>query len=115
MFCRSDSRLCADMVSDGAIGKTCVPRGLTLRQANAGNDMKNILYIWFSHCALTETHRWYNYSLSLYFNKKQNLSRVDPFAGNIETVSKLLDCDRTIQNDVDIDTYHCKPELIAWR
>ena len=33
----------ADMVSDGAIEKTWVPRGLTLRQANAGNDMKNIL------------------------------------------------------------------------
>ena len=68
MFCRSDSRLCsgadhADMVSDGAIGKTWVPRGLTLWQANAENDMKNILYFWFSHFTLTETHRLENYSL----------------------------------------------------
>ena len=45
----------ADMVSDGAIGKTWVPRGLTLRQANAGNDMENILYVWFSHFTLTDT------------------------------------------------------------
>ena len=60
------------MVSDGAIGKTWVPRGLTLRQANAGNVMKNILYVWFSHFTLTETHRWWNYSLSLYFNKNNS-------------------------------------------
>ena len=58
MFCHSDSLLCADMVSDGAIGKLWVPRGLTtLWQANVGNDMKNILFIWFSHFTLTETQR----------------------------------------------------------
>ena len=28
---------------------------------------------------------------------------------------KLWDCGRKIQNDVDIDTYYCKPELISWR
>ena len=28
----------------------------SLRQANVGNDMKNILYLWFSHFTLTETH-----------------------------------------------------------
>ena len=74
MFCRSDSRLCWPCWH----GKwwrnreTWVPRGLTLRQANAGNYMKNILYVWFSHLTLTETHRWLNYSLSLYFNKNKN-------------------------------------------
>ena len=26
---------------------------------------------------------------------------------------KLLDCGRKIQNDVHIDTYYCKPELIS--
>ena len=42
MFCRSDSRLCADMhVKWLRNRKTWVPRGLTtLRQANVGNDMK---------------------------------------------------------------------------
>ena len=50
IFCHSDSRLCADKVSDGAIGKLEYHVVLTtLRQANAGNDMKNILYDWFSH------------------------------------------------------------------
>ena len=39
---------------------------------NAGNDMENILYVWFSHFTLTETHRWLIYSLSLYFNKNKN-------------------------------------------
>ena len=55
MFCCSDSRH----------GKwwrnreTWVPLGLTtLRQANAGNDMKNIIYVWFLHFTLIETHRW---------------------------------------------------------
>ena len=28
---------------------------------------------------------------------------------------KLLDCGRKIQNDVHINTYYCKPELISWR
>ena len=32
-----------------------------------------------------------------------------------ESVSKLLDCDRKIQNDVHIDTYFGKPEPISWR
>ena len=50
-----------------------------LRQAtelHTGNDMKNILYIWFSYFTLTETHRCQNYSLSLYLKK---ISLVDPF------------------------------------
>ena len=62
MFCRSDCRLCADMC-----GKWLCNQGnsayhvfwpvdlLTLRQATW--DMKNILYIWFSHFTLTKTHR----------------------------------------------------------
>ena len=32
-----------------------------------------------------------------------------------ETISKLLDCDSKIQNDVHIDTYYGKPEPISWR
>ena len=43
----------------------CTPTG------NMGNDMINILSIWFSHFTVTETHWWYNESLSLHFNKKR--------------------------------------------
>ena len=41
----------------------------SLRQANVGNCMKNILYLWFSYFTLTGTRQCYNYFLSLYFNK----------------------------------------------
>ena len=72
--CRSDCRLCA-----GMCGKWLRNQGnsayvfwpvdlLTLWQATW--DMKNILYIWFSHFTLTKTHRCLNYSLTLYFNKR---------------------------------------------
>ena len=104
MFCRSDSRLCwpcwhgkwwrnrenlSGMWFDRRSDRGPV-LGLTLRQANAGNDMKNILYVWFSHFTLTETHRWWNYSLSLYFNKNKNSPVLTHFStGNIETVSPL--------------------------
>ena len=49
MFCRSDCRLCADIVvSDCAIGKLlAVPRGLTLQQANVGYG-KYCLHLIFS-------------------------------------------------------------------
>ena len=64
----------ACVVSDCAIReipRTCVPRVLACRHSDRPTwDMINILYIWFSHFTLTETHRCWNYSLSLYFNKK---------------------------------------------
>ena len=48
MFCRSDCRLCADMVvSDCAtIRKLAVPRGLTLRQANVGYEKYHLHLIF---------------------------------------------------------------------
>ena len=102
MFCRSDSRLCADMVSDGAIGTLEYHVVLTtLWQANAGNDMKDILYVWFSHFPLTETHRWWNYSLSLHFNKKnKNYPVLTHSLTTSKPSLKLLDCGWTIQTDV---------------
>ena len=51
--------------------------------------------------------------------QEKKILHVDPFTGPIwqaKTVSeivKLLDCGRKIQNDVHIDTYYCKPELIS--
>ena len=51
MFCRSDCRLCADMVVSGcAIRKLlAVPRGLTLQQANVGYE-KYYLHLIFTFC-----------------------------------------------------------------
>ena len=90
----------------------------SLRQAtelHRGNDMKNILYIWFSHFTLTETHRCQNYSLSLY-QKKKNLPRwpIYLFTGNeSKPPLKLSDCGRKIRNDVYTDSYYCKPKLVT--
>ena len=53
-----------------------------------GNDMKNILYSWFSNSTLTETRRQQIYSLSLYLKKN---SRVDSFAGNESKPSRIVE------------------------
>ena len=42
-------------------------------------------------------------------------AHVDPFIGILNQPLKVLDCGREIQNNVHIDAYYCKPELIAWR
>ena len=78
---------------------------------------KNILSIWFSHFTWTETHRWSNFSVSLYFNKKRQfpMRSVLTHLVRIKTFSKLLDYRRKSQNYVRIDTYYCKPKLISWR
>ena len=89
---------------------------------NAGNDMENILYVWFSHFTLTETHRWLIYSLSLYFNKNKNSPvfcwPISVLATSKPSPLKIVglrgDCGKAIQNDVDIDTYYCKRILISW-
>ena len=61
----------------------------SLWQANMGNHMKNILYIWFSHFTSTETHQCQNYSLSLYLKKKKK--PVWPIWWQwIKTVSKIV-------------------------
>ena len=59
MFCRSDCRLCAGMCGkwlrnqgNSSYQRTTCFGLLTLRLSN----MKNILYIWFSHFTLTEAH-----------------------------------------------------------
>ena len=66
----------ACLVSDCAIQetpRTSVPRVLACWHSDRPTwDMKNILYIWFSHFTLIETHQCWNYSLSLYFNKKDS-------------------------------------------
>ena len=62
MFCRSDCRLCASMcgkwLRNHETPRTSVPRVLACWHSDRPTwDMKNILYIWFSHFTLTETHR----------------------------------------------------------
>ena len=74
----------------------CTPTG------NMGN-MINILSIWFSHFTVTETHWWYNESLSLHFNEKKKILRWSVLTLlthllAIETASKLVDNGRKIQN-----------------
>ena len=49
---------CWMVLSDCAIMEL-EPGGMpSLRQANMGNDMKNILFISFSQFTSAETHRW---------------------------------------------------------
>ena len=59
MFCRSDCRLCAGMCGKWLRNQeTSVPRVLACWHSDRPTwDMKNILYILFSHFTLTETHR----------------------------------------------------------
>ena len=48
--------------------------------------------------------------------QEKKILHVDPFTGPIWQAKlslKLLDYGRKIQNDVHIDTYYCKPELIS--
>ena len=56
------------VLSDCAI--TWVPHGVTfLWQANVGNYMKKNFFFTFDFHIWTQTHRWYHFSLALYFNK----------------------------------------------
>ena len=62
MFCRSDCRLCTGMcgkwLRNHETPRTSVPRVLSCWHSDRPTwDMKNILYIWFSHFTLTETHQ----------------------------------------------------------
>ena len=48
--------------------------------------------------------------------QEKKILHVDPFTEPIWQAKlslKLLDYGRKIQNDVHIDTYYCKPELIS--
>ena len=107
VFCRSDCRL--DMVSDFAIRE---PRGLTCRVwLNSGRPTRDIKYS--SH-----------FIFKFYINRDTSvleLFHVVVFQQKYspcwprQSSLKLLACGRKIHNDVHIDTYYCKPELISWR
>ena len=94
-----------------------VPRRITSPHKAPGNYMKNIHYIWFSHqFTLTESHWCWKYSLSLHFIKNSfSISPCWPSDWQLKLSLKLLDRGRKIQNDVYINAYYCKPDLISWR
>ena len=109
MFCRSDCRSCADMVSDCRIRKVLgVPRGLTpLRQANVGYE-KYSLHLIFH--ILPEQRHIGARIISCRCISIKKILRVDPSKLSL----KLCDCGRMIRNGVHIDTYYRKPKLISW-
>ena len=84
-----------------------VPRGMiSLRQANVGNDMKNILYIWFSH-----VHWQRHIGARIIPRRCISVKPQDsqwgpcwPIYWESKPSLKLLDCGRKIQNDDHIDT-----------
>ena len=70
---------------------------------------------YYSHLIVTFYLNRDNYVLEIFpvaVVQYKLIIRDDPFTGNRKRL-KLLDSGRKIQNDVHIDTYYCKPELIS--
>ena len=96
-------------------GKLREPRGMvSLRQANVGIYMKKYSLPLIFTFYLLRRHIGARIIFCRYISIKRILNAVgvDTFI-SIETVSKIVDCGRKIRNDVHIDTYHCKPELMS--
>ena len=92
----------------------------------------NLTTAWFDKNTPTGQHgKWYEkYSLHLFFTfylyrdtsvielfpvmvfKKKDIQCWPVYRRWIETVSN---CGRNIRNDVDTDTYYCRPGLVSWR
>ena len=69
-----------------------------------------------SECSTSHMAPHINYSLSLYFNKKDfQWGPCWPIYRESRPSLQLLDWGRKIQNDDHMDNYYCKPELISWR
>ena len=73
-------------------------------------DIKKILFTFDFHILLWHKHIGARIISCCISTKK--IRRVDP--GNRKPSLKLLNCGRKTQNDVLIDTYYRKPELISW-
>ena len=88
------------------------PRGLTCRVwLNSGRPTRDIKYS--SH-----------FIFKFYINRDTSVLELfhvvvfqqkDSPCWPRQSSLKLLACGRKIHNDVHIDTYYCKPELISWR
>ena len=94
MFCRSDSWLC-----------------WPCWHGKWWRNRENLSTTWFD-TPTGQRGKWYEkYSLRLILTFYLNWQPRN-------RLLKLLDCagdfGRAIQNDVDINTYYCKPELISW-
>ena len=93
-------------------------RGITTLRQAVGNDMKNYslhLIFTFYLNRVTLVLKITD-SLSLYFIKNSfSISLCWPTDWQLKLSLKLLDRGRKIQNDVHVNTYYCKPDLISWR
>ena len=94
---------CWRVLSDCAIMELEPLGMISLWQANVRNDMKNILYIWFSHFS------WHRHIGGRIFPCRISIKKSRFFMTSvlthllkIETVSKLLHCGRKSQNYVHI-------------
>ena len=55
-----------------------------------GNDMKNILYIWFSHSTLNRDTSVTELFRVVVLKKKKKVSRVDSFTDNESKTSRIV-------------------------
>ena len=93
--------------------ETWVPHGLTSHwQANVGNDVNFFsLHLIFTFYLNRDTTVLQLFPVVV-FQWKKTLP-CWPIYCHLKPSLKLLDCGRNIQNDVHINTYYCKPELIS--
>ena len=112
MFCRSDCRQCADMVSDCAIRET---RRRTmwfdLTPAGQRRIKQYSSYLIFTFYTNIDTSVIKLFHVVVFQYKKDSPC----WPSQSKPSLKLLDCGRKIQNDVHIDSYYRKSELISWR
>ena len=92
-----------------------IPRGMTsLRQAMGNIYKKNIHYIWFSHFTLTESHRCWKFSLSLYFIKDSfSISLCWPTAWQLKL---SLNCWVAVERSMSMywQFFYYRPSLSNW-
>ena len=121
MFCRSDSRLCWPCWH----GKwLCNQENLSTTWFDTPTGQrgklckKYSLRLIFTFYLNRETSLIESFPV-VAFKKKENIPCWPIYWQHQNRLLKLLDCagdcGRAIQNDVDIDTFHCKPVLISWR
>ena len=87
-----------------------VPRGLTMEKYSL-----HLIFTFYIKY-LTESYWCWKYSLLLYFIQNNfSINLYWPTDWQFKLSLKLLDRGRKIQNNVRINIYYCKPDLISWR
>ena len=88
----------------------------SLRQANVGNYMtKCSSPLIFTFDLNVDTSVLELFPFVIFQWKGFSMRSVLTHLSQSKPSQKLLDCGRKILNDVHIDTYYCKPELMSWR